>query len=82
MSLPSLRQEPRYEPAAVIPLKKDSSLLDWLEATGRLIKREPVEVIPPPAAADEELELENFIDTDDSFYDEEDDSIDLELDED
>jgi hypothetical protein len=81
MSLPSLRQEPRYEPAAVIPLKKDSSLLDWLEATGRLILREPVEPTPAPVA-DEELELENFIDTDDSFYDEDDDSIDLELDED
>lgn len=81
MSLPSLRQEPRYEPAAVIPLKKDSSLLDWLEATGRLIMREPVEEIPAPVA-DEELELENFIDTDDSFYDEDDDSIDLDLDED
>lgn len=37
---PSLRQEPRYEPASVIPLKQDGSLLDWLEANNRLMPRE------------------------------------------
>ncbi len=43
MKNPSLRQEPRYEPASVIPLKQDSSLLDWLEANNRLMPREGME---------------------------------------
>jgi len=40
---PSLRQESRYEPASVIPLKQDSSLLDWLEQNNRLMPREDAE---------------------------------------
>ena len=39
---PSLHQEPRYEPAVVIPLKQEISLLDWLKANNRLIPREAV----------------------------------------
>lgn len=37
---PALVQEPRYEPAIVIPLKQEASLLDWLKANNRLIPRE------------------------------------------
>ncbi len=40
---PALVQEPRYEPAIVIPLKQEASLLDWLKANNRLIPREVVE---------------------------------------
>ena len=43
MNNPSLRQEPRYEPATVIPLKQDTSLLDWLEQNNRLMPRESLE---------------------------------------
>jgi hypothetical protein len=43
MNNPSLRQEPRYEPATVIPLKQDTSLLDWLEANNRLMPPESPE---------------------------------------
>jgi len=43
MHNPSLRQEPRYEPATVIPLKQDTSLLDWLEQNNRLMPRESLE---------------------------------------
>ncbi|MGI8503776.1 MAG: DUF3134 domain-containing protein [Hassallia sp.] len=35
-----LREEPRNQRAAVIPLKQESSLLDWLQASNRLIARE------------------------------------------
>lgn len=77
MNNPSLRQEPRYEPASVIPLKKDSSLIDWLEATGRLIKRDVVE--EKEESLTEEEGLDEFIDVDDSFYESDDDG-DLELD--
>jgi hypothetical protein len=75
MQNPSLRQEPRYEPARVIPVNKDSSIIEWLERTGRLIPREKEErelVLP------DELELSDlseFMDTDDSF------DVDLEDDE-
>ncbi|MGB5917161.1 MAG: DUF3134 domain-containing protein, partial [Phormidesmis sp.] len=40
---PSVRQIPRENPADVIPLQRDSSILNWLEGTGRLIPREPVD---------------------------------------
>lgn len=35
-----LREEPRNQRAAVIPLKQESSLLDWLQSNNRLIARE------------------------------------------
>lgn len=75
MQNPSLRQEPRYEPARVIPVNKDSSIIEWLERTGRLIPREKEErelVLP------DELELSDlseFMDTDETF------EVDLEDDE-
>ncbi|MEG4866268.1 MULTISPECIES: DUF3134 domain-containing protein [unclassified Microcoleus] len=37
---PSLRQIPRHLPADVIPLKQESSLLDWLESNNRLLARD------------------------------------------
>ncbi|MCC5639743.1 DUF3134 domain-containing protein [Nostoc sp. CHAB 5844] len=36
LSNPALHEEPRYQPAAIIPLKQEQSLLDWLASTGRL----------------------------------------------
>lgn len=38
MNNPSLRQEVRYEPATVIPLKQDTSLIDWLKANNRIME--------------------------------------------
>jgi hypothetical protein len=43
MKNPALNQEPRYEPAVVIPLKQEASLIDWLKANNRLIPRESQE---------------------------------------
>jgi hypothetical protein len=37
---PSLREEPRNQRAAVIPVNQDSSILDWLENSGRLLARD------------------------------------------
>ena len=54
---PALSQEPRYEPAIVIPLKQEASLLDWLKANDRLIPREPAEKEQEVDAADEMDEL-------------------------
>ncbi|PSB01937.1 DUF3134 domain-containing protein [Merismopedia glauca] len=39
MKNPSLRQEPIYQSAPVLPLDQKTSILDWLEETGRLAAR-------------------------------------------
>lgn len=68
MKNPALLQEPRYEPAIVIPLKQEASLLDWLKASGRLIPREPVE----RDSLSSEDDLEALIENEDDFEDSED----------
>lgn len=71
---PSVRQELRYEPAAVIPVKHDSSLLDWLEATNRLIPREQEESKTP---LEEDEEISELMDVDDGYDDDDDNDITL-----
>ena len=67
---PALVQEPRYEPAIVIPIKREASLIDWLKANNRLIPRETVEVVEK-VKADDDLDVlmdgddDDFIDDDD-----------------
>ncbi len=56
MKNPALNQEIRYEPASVIPLKQESSLLDWLKANNRLIPREPKEKESLDNAEDPEID--------------------------
>lgn len=70
---PSLRQEPRYEPAAVLPVTRNTSILDWLSATGRLVARdkEKEEYISTDLL-DEEIDLSELMDVDDSLYDDDD----------
>lgn len=66
---PALVQEPRYEPAIVIPLKQKASLLDWLKANNRLIPRESIET--EKVKTDDDLDVlmdgeeEDFVDDDD-----------------
>ncbi|NES81357.1 MAG: DUF3134 domain-containing protein [Moorea sp. SIO2B7] len=62
---PSLRQEPRYEPATVIPLKQESSLLDWLEANGRIIPREVQEKVND---IEDDVEISELMDVDDHDF--------------
>lgn len=40
---PSLRLTPRHEPGDVIPTPQETSILDWLEASGRMMPREEQE---------------------------------------
>jgi hypothetical protein len=54
---PSLRAEPRYQNAPVIPLKQNTSILYWLESTGRLIPREVQEETEVPEEEQEITEL-------------------------
>ena len=80
MQNPSLRQEPRYEPARVIPVNKDSSIIEWLERTGRLIPREKEE---RELILEDELELSEFMDSDDTYdIDIDDDGDEIVIDED
>ncbi|MDQ2100029.1 MAG: DUF3134 domain-containing protein [Tychonema bourrellyi B0820] len=61
---PSLRQIPRHLPADVIPLKQQSSLLDWLESNNRLIARD----VQEPDYLHEE-EISELMAVDDNPYD-------------
>ncbi|MBE9185425.1 DUF3134 domain-containing protein [Microcoleus sp. LEGE 07076] len=63
---PSLRQIPRHLPADVIPLKQQSSLLDWLESNNRLLARD----VQEPEYLNEE-EFPELMAVDDTPYDDE-----------
>ena len=64
MYYPSLRPIPRHAPADVIPLKQQSSLLDWLESNNRLLARD----VQEPDYLHEE-EISELMAVDDSPYD-------------
>ncbi len=67
---PSVQQIPRKQHAAVIPERGDSSILRWLESTGRLIPREVVEAIPDEADSEE---ISDLMGADDASFDDSDD---------
>jgi len=69
---PSLREEPREQLAEVIPLKQETSLLDWLENNNRLIARETNE----KDFTDDDEEISDLMGADNDQY-EDDDSDDL-----
>ncbi len=66
---PALSQEPRYEPAIVIPLKQEASLLDWLQANDRLLPREPQEKEKIDAGDD----MDELLDGEEEFEDDDED---------
>lgn len=73
---PSLREEPRNQRAAVIPLKQESSILDWLESSGRLLARENTDF---DFLDDEGEELSDLMAGEDNSFDLDDDDDDLDL---
>ncbi|AFY50044.1 Protein of unknown function (DUF3134) [Nostoc sp. PCC 7524] len=73
-----LREEPRNQRAAVIPLKQESSLLDWLQANGRIIARD----VHESDFQDEEEEISEFLGGDDGIDYLDDDDDDITIDED
>ncbi|HEY9672216.1 MAG TPA: DUF3134 domain-containing protein [Waterburya sp.] len=75
---PSLREEPREQLADVIPVKQESSLLDWLEANGRLVARDVVD----DSYLDDEEEIVELMGGDDGGFDDDDDDLDDDLDDD
>jgi hypothetical protein len=75
---PSLREEPREQLADVIPVKQETSLLDWLETNGRLIARDTQE----DDFLENEEEITELMGVDDSAYDDDDDDLDDDIDDD
>jgi phosphopantothenoylcysteine synthetase/decarboxylase len=74
---PSLREQPRQQPAPVIPMERNASILDWLEGTGRLLARQSTDL----EYKDDEAEINALMGSDDnSFDDDDDDDTDLDLD--
>lgn len=69
MRNPALHQSPRTQPAAVIPLQRDASILDWLEGTGRLLARE----VNDYDYLDDEEEINELMAADDASFDIDDD---------
>ncbi|MBK1986020.1 DUF3134 domain-containing protein [Sphaerospermopsis aphanizomenoides BCCUSP55] len=74
-----LREQPRNQRATVIPVKQESSILDWLQSSGRLIAREPHE----SSFLEQEEEISDFLGGEDGIGDlDYDDDNDISLDED
>lgn len=72
---PSLREEPRFQRVGVIPQRHDTSILDWLEQSGRLLARDSSDF----DYADDEEEINELMATDDGSFDLDDDDDDLDL---
>ncbi|WP_100899782.1 DUF3134 domain-containing protein [Nostoc flagelliforme] len=65
-----LREVPRNQRADVIPLKQESSLLDWLQTNGRIIARD----VHEPDFQDDEVEIDSLMGVEDGIsYDLDDD---------
>jgi hypothetical protein len=72
---PALKEQPRSAPAPVIAVQRDTSILEWLQAQGRLIDRDDRDqnfsVLDD--RSDEELfDEDNYNDDDDAFEDSDD----------
>lgn len=77
MQNPSLTQVPREQNAPVIPIQHESSILVWLENSGRMIAREAQDY----DYSDNEEEIAELMGADDGSF-EADDDDDLPVDED
>ncbi|MEA5624462.1 DUF3134 domain-containing protein [Nostoc sp. UHCC 0251] len=65
-----LREVARNQRADVIPLKQESSLLDWLQTNGRIIARD----VHEPDFQDDEEEIDSLMGVEDGIgYDLDDD---------
>jgi Protein of unknown function (DUF3134) len=67
---PSVTQIPREQPAAVIPQRRDSSILGWLESTGRMIQREAADNLLDEPDSEE---ISDLMGNEDNSFDDDDD---------
>ncbi|MGK7901999.1 MAG: DUF3134 family protein [Hormoscilla sp.] len=68
MNNPSLREAPRGQPAEVMAVNREPSLIEWLEATGRMLPLETnddTDIIP-----EDEVDMGGVIDNDSDRYEE------------
>ena len=73
---PSLQEEPLHQSAPVIPLKHESSILDWLESTGRLLARDDAHL--EAGYLDEaDEEISDLMGVDEVGYEDDDDDDDV-----
>ena len=77
MKNPALHQEKRYEPAPVIPLKQDGSLLDWLKENNRIIYREEKEEKIIPSVMPEDDDISDLIEGEEDDFDTDLDEMDV-----
>ncbi|MBD0362887.1 MAG: DUF3134 domain-containing protein [Coleofasciculus sp. C3-bin4] len=75
---PSLREEPREQLAEVIPVRQETSLLDWLETNDRLLARESQDL----SFLEDEEEISELMGVDDTHFDDDDDDLSADLDDD
>lgn len=68
---PSLRVEPRYQQAPVLPSAGEPSILEWLEKSGRLLPRE--DAVEPDKPGSDEEEISALMGGDDKYEDDFDD---------
>lgn len=76
---PALKEQPRYEPAPVIAVQRDTSILEWLENQGRLLDRDDKDSgfsALDDRGMEEELFEEDSYQEDDDSSEEADDTID------
>lgn len=64
---PSLSEQPIDQPAGVISVKQETSILDWLESSGRLLARENEELAG--GYLDEEEEIAELMGSDEGYED-------------
>jgi hypothetical protein len=68
---PSLREESREQLAPVISVPRETSVLEWLETTNRLLARDPSE----SDIGDDEEEISELMGVDDNDYEDEEDEL-------
>ncbi len=74
-----LSEAPRNQRATVIPLKQESSMLDWLQLQGRLVARN----VQESDFSQQEVEISDLLSTEDGIDDfDMDDDSDVSLDDD
>jgi len=73
-----LFEQPRFQPAPVIPSKHESSLLGWLESSGRLMARNTRQ--EPEYLEEGDLEISGLMDTEEIADDLDDIVIDEDVD--
>jgi hypothetical protein len=69
---PSVQQYPRSQPAPVITQRRDASILGWLESTGRIIPREPVDSLLDEPDSEE---ISDLMGAEDNSFDDDDMAI-------